>query len=414
MKFTHTSIQAIKPKPERFEVWETNGKGFGLRVGPTGKKSWIYLYRFDGKPRRMTFGEYPGMSLADAHEEHAKAKKKLSQGIDPGEEKVKGKAAHRSAHTVAALVDTYIERYAKRTKVTWREDRRCLNKEVIPILGRKKAKDVEWKDIKGVLNGIIDRGAEAMANRTHNVLTMMFNFAVEEGILGASPCSGRKLPAERGERDRALNDSEIKTFWDGLNDAGMEPMNQLALKLLLATAQRRSEVVKTKWDEFDLEKREWTIPVERIKTRKRKKKSKVGAHLVPLSDLVLSLLCEIKELSGESPYLFPSSRTGRSIDPAAITRALRRAQDEKNENRLKIDEFFTVHDLRRTATTGMTSIGISRFDVGRVLNHEEEGSTKIYDKYNYFIEKRDVLDRWGRKLEAIISGEKAKIVELRK
>ena len=100
MKFTDSSIQAIKPKAERFEIWETNGKGFGLRVGQSGKKSWIYLYRFEGRARRMTLGEYPGMSLADAHEEHAKAKKALSKGIDPGERDQEKKAAHKNAFTV--------------------------------------------------------------------------------------------------------------------------------------------------------------------------------------------------------------------------------------------------------------------------------------------------------------------------
>ncbi|MCZ6513354.1 MAG: Arm DNA-binding domain-containing protein, partial [Nitrospinae bacterium] len=80
MKFTYRSIEAIKPKAERFEVWETNGKGFGLRISPAGKKSWIYLYRFDGRARRLTLGTYPEMGLHDAHEAHAKAKRELSKG----------------------------------------------------------------------------------------------------------------------------------------------------------------------------------------------------------------------------------------------------------------------------------------------------------------------------------------------
>jgi len=413
MKFTDSSVKAIKPKAERFEVWEANGKGFGLRVGQSGKKSWIYLYRYEGKARRMTLGEYPGMSLAEAHKEHAKAKLKLSQGIDPGKEKVRGKMAHRKAHSIAALVEEYIERHAKKNKITWREDQRCLNKEVIPLIGYRKAKDIVWKDIKGILNGIVDRGAEAMANRTHNVLTMLFNFAVDEGILGASPCAGRKLPAERGERDRALDLAEIKTFWFGLDDTDMEPMSKLALKFLLTTGQRRSEVVKAEWEEIDLQKREWTIPVERIKSRKRKKKRKVGPHVIPLSDLALKLLLEIKQLSGESPYLFPSNRTGRNIDPAAVTRSLRKALDQKNVNRINLD-YFSLHDLRRSAATGMTEIGVPRFNVQRVLNHEEGDTADRYIRYEYFPEKKDALERWGRKLRSIIDGEPAgKIIEFK-
>ena len=164
MKFTDSSIRAIKPKAERYEVWETNGKGFGLRVSPAGKKSWVYLYRFEGRARRMTLGEFPDVSLADAHEKHAKAKMALSKGTDPGELDQTNKAAHRNAFTVAHLVDEYMERWAKPRKVTWKEDERCLNKEVIPLIGHRKAKDIKRRDIVQILDGIVDR-APAMANR---------------------------------------------------------------------------------------------------------------------------------------------------------------------------------------------------------------------------------------------------------
>ncbi len=404
MKFTDSSIRAIKPKAERFELWETNGKGFGLRVSPAGKKSWIYMFRFDGRARRMTLGEYPGMTLAEAHEEHAKAKKILSKGNDPGEQKLIKKAAHRSAFTVADLVDEYLERWAKKRKVTWQEDERCLYKEVIPKIGRKKAKDVKRRDIVEILDDIVDR-APAMANRVKNVVTKVFNFGVDRDIINGSPIANLSLPAEKGEKDRALDDSEIKTFWRGLGESDMDPLNQLALKLLLVTAQRRSEVVKAEWQEFNLKKGIWEIPVERIKTRKKRKK--VTPHVVPLSDLALYLLEEIKELSGDSPYLFPSQRTERHIEPAAVTRALRKVIDEDKKDRIGV-EHFTVHDLRRTATTGMASIGIPRLNISRVLNHDDESMTGIYDKYSYLAEKKDALEKWGRKLESIIKGKPAR------
>ncbi|TDJ58482.1 MAG: DUF4102 domain-containing protein, partial [Nitrospina sp.] len=182
MKFTDRSIQAIKLKAERFTVWETNGKGFGLRVSPAGKKSWIYLYRFDGRARRMTLGDYPAMGLADAHKEHADAKVALSKGVDPGEKSQSKKTAQRNAFTVNDLAHEYLERHAKKFKVTWREDERCLNKDVLPVIGTKKAKDVKNRDIVLLRDMIIDRGADAMANRTHNIITKMFNFGIERGI----------------------------------------------------------------------------------------------------------------------------------------------------------------------------------------------------------------------------------------
>jgi len=411
MKFTDSSIRAIKPKAERYEVWETNGKGFGLRISPAGKKSWVYLYRFEGRARRMTLGEFPDVSLADAHEKHAKAKMTLSKGTDPGELDQNNKAAHRNAFTVAHLVDEYMERWARPRKVTWKEDERCLNKEVIPLIGHRKAKDIKRRDIVKILDGIVDR-VPAMANRTKSVITKLFNFGVDKGILEVSPCVALSLPAEPGERHRALNDGEIKTLWTGLDNTNMEPLHQLALKFLLVTAQRRSEVVKAQWQEFDLNDRVWEIPLERIKTRKKKKNA--GPHVVPLSDLALELLQRIKELSGDSLFLFPSMRTGRHIEPVAVTKTLRRVLGKDYEDRIKIEEHFTLHDLRRSATTGMTSIGIPQFNVSKVLNHDQGSVTGIYDRHGYLSEKRDALDRWGQKLERIITGEKAKIVNIRK
>ena len=411
MKFTDRSIKAIKPRAERFEVWEDNGKGFGLRVSPSGKRSWIYLYRFDGRPRRLTLGVYPEMGLHDAHEAHAIAKKELSKGVDPGERDQSRKSAHRSAFTVADLVAEYMDRWAKVKKVTWQEDERCLKKDVLPIIGKKKAAAVTRRDIVLVRDKIIDRGAPAMSNRTHNIITKVFNFAVDRGILDASPCAALSLPAEKGERNRALNDSEIKKFWNGLEDTGMEPQPRLALRLLLATAQRRGEVVGAKWQEFDLDDRVWEIPVERIKSRKKRKN--IGPHIVPLNDKALSLLEEIKTLSDGSPFLFPSKKTGLHITPASVTRTLARVLAVDYEGRLDL-EHFTPHDLRRTATTGMTSIGVSEFIAGKVLNHAEVGVTgKVYNKYDYLQEKKDALAKWGRKLEAIITGGKGQVIKIR-
>jgi len=412
MKFTNASLKALKPKPERFEVWEDNGKGFGLRVSPAGKKSWVYMYRFDGRARRLTFGDYPSMGLADAHEKHATAKKDLSKGVDPGQKDQAKKAAHRSAFTVNDLVDEYMKRYAKPQKVTWAEDLRCLRKDILPVLGKKKAKDVEWLNIKRILNKIVDRGCPSMSNRTYNVLTRLFNFGVDEGILNTSPCAGRRVPTEKSPRTRALDDTEIKLFWDGLDDTDMEIQHQLALKFLLATMQRRGEVVCAPWREFNLDTRLWEISIGRLKSRMKRKN--IVPHLVPLSSLAISLLKQIKKLSGNSEFLFPSKIAGRHIDPATVTKALRTVMDEDSADRINV-KYCNVHDLRRTATTGMTRIGIPLFIAEKVLNHVAPGvAGKVYDKYDYLEEKKDAMNQWGRKLEALAVGEKAKVIALKK
>ncbi|MCH8136970.1 MAG: DUF4102 domain-containing protein, partial [Proteobacteria bacterium] len=165
-KLTDIRVQSLKPKKARYEVWDPAAPGFGVRVTPKGIKSFVYLYRFDKLPRRMTIGRYPQLSLSKARLKYAEAKAILEdKGTDPGKTVVEGRAASRIAPTVIQLVDEYIEKWAMPRKRSWKEDKRLLAYDVIPILGRKKAAAVTRRDIRLLLDRIIERGAPITANR---------------------------------------------------------------------------------------------------------------------------------------------------------------------------------------------------------------------------------------------------------
>ncbi len=394
MKFTNTSIKALKPKDKRYVVYETAGKGLGVRVEPSGRITFFLEYRFDGKNRIYTIGKYPTKSLAGARTEATKARDKVGQGIDPGKQKIQEKIAHRESYTVFDLSEEFIEKWSKPRKKTWREDERCLHKEVIPLIGKKKAREIRRRDIILILDQIVDRGSPGMANRTLNVISKMFNFAVSRDILDTSPSVAIAMPAEKKERDRVLDEPEIKKFWNELEKSKMSISNILALKLMLSTAQRRGEVVSAEWKELDLKKGWWDIPPERTKNGIR--------HRVPLNNLAKKILKEIRKNSKKSGFLFPSTRRDGPIDSRATTKALRKIQKDIGL------EHFTPHDLRRTAATMMTALGFQRLIVSKILNHSESGTTKIYDRYTYDDEKKKALEAWGRKLELIINEKKAK------
>jgi integrase len=380
MKFTDKKIQNLKPKTQRYEEWE--GNGFGVRVTPRGIKSFVYLYRFDGKPRRLTLGTYPKMTLADAHQAHADAMKKLEQGIDPGAETVAERKEERKAPTVATLADEYLEKWAKPRKRSWREDKRILDKDVTPSWGRRKAREITRRDVIRLLDGIVDRGAGIMANRTLATIRKMFNFAVSRDIVPVSPCLAVRSPAPERQRDRVLTTDEIHALWHGLEGAKMMAEGtKLALKLQLVTGQRKAEIVTAAWDEIDLTDRWWTIPPEKAKNKM--------AHRVPLSPLALELLQAAKPLSGDSPWVFPSPRTDKHITPEAVDHALRRSGLEE------LGFTFVPHDLRRTAASHMTGMGISRLVVSKILNHVERGVTAVYDRHSYDLEKRQALEAWS-------------------
>src|SRR5260221_600818 len=187
MRFTDKAITALRPKAQRYEKWE--GGGFGVRVSPRGIKSWVWVYRFQGQPRRLTLGTYPDMGLADAHIALADARKLLEKGVDPGKKEVERRKAERIAETVAELVEQYLEKWVRPRKRSAVEDERLLNKDVIPAWGRRKAHDIARKDVIALLDKIVDRGSPIAANRTLAVVRRMFNWAISRDILSVNPCT---------------------------------------------------------------------------------------------------------------------------------------------------------------------------------------------------------------------------------
>ena len=386
MKFTDANIKHLKPRAQRYEEWD--GNGFGVRVTPRGVKSFVWMYRYGGRSRRLTLGSYPSMSLADVNIALGEARKLLAGGDDPGEALVAGRKAEREAETVAELVDEYLKRGAPNR--SHREYRRILDKDVAPNWGTRKAKDIRKRDIVNLLDRVVDRGAPIQANRTFAVVRRMFNWAVAKDIIQVSPCTGVETPSGENARDRVLSTKEIRTFWNNLDAGKMSEATRIALRLQLVTAQRKSEVVGAAIAEFDVEDEQlWTIPPERSKNSR--------AHQVPLSPLAVDLVRQAIELAGEVPWLFPSPRGEKPVTPESVDHALR-----NNRDKLVVYD-VTPHDLRRTAATRMTGdLGISRFVVSRVLNHADSGVTSVYDRHSYLLEKRHALEAWGRRLEEIL------------
>jgi len=400
MKFTDRQIKALKPKKERYEVWETNGKGFGVRVSSTGRKSFIFLYKFQGTSRRITFGNYPEMSLADAHAAHAKSRQLLEQGSDPATVEQDEKEESRRSPSVKRLVAEYIEKYAKPRKRSWKEDERILYKDVVSRWGKRKAQDITRRDIILLLDEIVERGALIQANRTLATIRKMYSFAMGRGILESSPCVAIPAPSKENRRDRVLNETEIKTFWNKLSTAKMEKYTALALKLQLITAQRKGEVAGAEWKDFDLKNGWWTIPANKAKNG--------FPHRVPLSSLATEILKELKNVTSQSQWLFPSPRNGQHIAETSVDHAVR-----ENAEYFEVDH-FTPHDLRRTAASMMTASGIQRLTVAKVLNHVESGVTAVYDRHSYDKEKQKGLRSWGRQLEAILGHKtSSKVIPIR-
>lgn len=387
MKFTDRYVLNLKPKADRYEVWD--GSGLGVRVSAK-RKAWVMMYRYQDKPRRLTLGTYPEMSVAQAHEAHRKALAELEQGNDPGAKVVQERQEERHAPTVAALAAEYLEKWVKKRNRAAPEIERILNKDVLPKWASRKAREITRREVISLLDSIAERGP-IMANQTLAVIRKMFNFAVDRAILEVSPCIRIKAPGPLKQRERVLSDEEIKALWTGLDKAAMAPGTRLALKLQLATAQRKGEVALLRWEQVDWNAATWTIPGETAKNGK--------AHNVPLSPLALDLLKQAKELAAGSVWVFPSPRHNGAapMGATAADHAMRKALPVMGLADL------TPHDLRRTAASHMTALGIPRLIVAKILNHTDRSVTAIYDRHSYDPEKRDALEKWARKLRALVA-----------
>jgi len=387
-KFTDKQIKALKAKEKTYDLREGTGEGFGIRVLPSGTKSWFTIYRRGQEKVRLSLGQYPAVSLAKARERHGEIRDLLKQGKDPSQLRRDKKAAD----SVDGLIDDYLERYAKAKKRTWQEDERILKKDVSSAWGKRKAYQVTRKDVIALVEKISKRGP-IMANRTLACVRKMFRWAVSVGILEISPCQDIEAPGKEVRKDRVLTMEEIKKMWQGLSSANMSDEVKRILCLILVTAQRPGECAAICWEEIDFDGRWWTIPADKAKNGM--------AHRVYLTDLAM----EILGCPGVGP-VFPSpknknedkAKERKPIHVNALAHAVRRSSDKFDLAK------FTPHDLRRTAASRMTEAGIPRLTVAKILNHAENGVTAIYDRHSYDGEKRAALELWSKKLEGAIQG----------
>jgi len=390
MKFTALTIRQLQPKQKRYMVFEEGGGGFAIRVNASGTMTYVLVYRYQNKHRYYTIGVVDMISLKEARAKVKEILYQLEKGLDPATEKQLAATKELTDPTVAMLVDEYIEKWAKVRKKSWQEDQRILNLDVLPLWKNRKASSIKRREVNLLLESIVERGARIAANRTLSVIRRMYNFAVERDILETTPCLGIKAPAKETQRDRMLSKTELKIFWEKLDQAKMSLEVQLLLKLLLITAQRLGELVTARWPEINIQEQLWTISGTKAKNGYE--------HYVHLSPPATELLQELKQLHPDSEWLFPSPFKDVHITPEAVARAVVRSQETFNEIKA-----FTPHDLRRTAASHMTAIGIPRLVVSKILNHTETSVTAIYDRHSYDIEKKQALVKWGNYLTNLIS-----------
>ncbi len=341
MHLTDKKLRGLQAGPNvkgrHHEIWDSSFRGgsFGVRVAvKTGSKHFMLLYRVNGKRRRITLGNYPLVSLADARSRARALVAEAEAGKDPGKER----RDYRTAPTFGDVASQFLNtpRTSQLSPRTRHEYRRILDKDLLPAWGEVKAVDVKKKDVAELLDQVLERGSEIMANRTRALISVIFNFAIEREIVEYSPVTGVRRPAAERTRDRVLSQEEVRTLWEALE---LEHLTISGLfRFLLLTAQRNEETRLTRWEH--LEDGIWRIPAENTKNGR--------AHSVALSSQALAVLEPLR--NGKSPWVF-ASPSSRSKGPILwVSHACIRLK-----KRCGFD--FRPHDLRRTATSGMAALG---------------------------------------------------------
>jgi integrase len=389
--FNVKTLDSLKPPTATAQVdyWDESFPYFGVRISQSGRKSWTVMYRHQGRLKRMTLGQHgpTGLTLADARQMAKDIHHQAAKGIDPAA----NKKADRHAELYSDLVDRYLE-WAQKNKSSWPEDKRILHRDVLPHWKNQKAKDITRKEVIHLIDGVVKRGAPVHANRTLALIKRVFNFAIEKDIVQYNPCQAIRRPTKEVPKERVLSFEELRQLWSAL-----EIENKLMaaiMKIQLLTSQRPGEVLAMEWKEVDLNSKIWTIPGI---------KSKNGlAHRVPLSAATILILKNVNDLRVGSNWVFPSPRsTGSHV--GSVQKLVERVRKAMNTE-------FTAHDLRRTAASHMTGMGIPRLVVSKILNHTEAGVTRIYDRHGYDIEKRNALEAWAAHLHEILNGKDANVL----
>ena len=396
MKFTDRKLKSLKPREKRYVVWEDGVHGLGnlgVRVTPTGRKTWVFVCRSAGSQRWLTLGKYPAMSVAEAHRIAAEHQAVLDRGGDPVVSEDEGEL---EAASVEEIAEDYLVQGINPGE-TEREFRRILNNEVFPAWGDRSAATIKRREVVDLVDSIAERPAPVAANRALAVIKAMFNFAIRRGRVEVNPAS--LIPMRHEEsRDRFLTEDELRVFFVRLPKAKMEPMTALALMLTLATAQRPGEVVALERSELEERDDWWTMPPAKRKVgrRGRGRKKPVTRHGVPISPEAKTIIEVALELGGSKRWVFPSSRTDGHITREALAKAVRRSEW------LGLPH-WTPHDLRRTAATHMARLGKGRLVVAKVIGHkkDDESTTAIYDRYTYDVEKVGALEAVGEMLSEL-------------
>lgn len=330
----------------------------------------------------------------------------MIEWVSPAAEKRRSKAKAATAKTFGQWAHDWITHY-KMAESTRAMRRSVLQRDLLPRFDKQRLAEVTEDDLRALCDKIVNRGAPATAVHAREIVMGVFDWAALKGermpnpAHAVRPCSIATFEA----RERALSPQEIGIAFRLLEQVATQPTLRLALRLVLLTMIRKGMLVGAKWDEIKWDEWVWEVPTARMKSRK--------PHLVYLSQQAMDILIALKTCAGSSPYIVPGRYDGdRSISLATLNRVTQLICQRAVEQSLPLAH-FTVHDLRRTASTILHEAGFNSDWIEKCLAHEQRGVRAVYNKAEYAAQRRDMLQQWADMVDSWIAGDGApKVVPL--
>jgi integrase len=439
-RFTSTYISGLKPGATKRDISDPVVPGLVLRIGIRGSKSWLLRFKWEGRSTRISLGTFPSLGLAEARQLATKNREWLDQGVDPrraadrdgrrtrrgrmipspsseptiaGAEPADPQAFARllaetprdsipkplpgDRSSVLFIAHEYIEKWFKGQSKNSKEACRMLRADVLPKWHWRDGRTITSREVIELIDKVIERGAPVMANNLAQMLGHMFKFAIHRGTLENSPVQLLYRPGGKPRRrKRFFSEEELRSFVTNIDSICRTKKRKHVLMVLLLTMQRRGELARAEWTEFDFDARTWKIPASHSKNKRE--------HAVPLTDWAIAELKGLEVLANGSPFVLPGKNPERHADPKLITRGVKRLLPRFLAHGI---EAFVPHDLRRTGRTTLGRLKVSPFVGERVINHSKDVLEETYDLWDYFDEKRDALERLEKYLMQLRDNEAA-------
>lgn len=381
MKLNARQVDAAKPREKAYKL--ADGAGLYLEVVPSGSRYWRMKYRFNGKEKRMAFGVYPAVSLAQARALRDEAKKKLAEGIDPSfakkEEKLVRDVQLNNTFQAVALewhgtkVSRWSEGYAS-------DIIEAFNKDIFPYIGQQPVNEIKPLVLLNVLRRMENRGATEKAKKVRQRCSEVFRYAIVTGRAEYNPAADltSAMSGHESKHYPFLTAEELPDFFKALAGYTGSPLVVLAARLLILTGVRTGELRGAFWSEFDPEKAVWEIPADRMKMKR--------PHLVPLSTQALEIVQQLKVMSGQYPLVFPGRNDPRkTMSEASINQVFKR---------IGYTGKVTGHGFRHTMSTILHEEGFNTAWIETQLAHVDKNAIRGTYNHALYLEGRREMMQW--------------------